>query len=153
MMKYCTLSRGRRALNWSMNGFLVLALILQIDRVNAQTQRDPTVPPVEAGEYSSSAVSKSRGKDIEPGVMALIVRNGRSYLAVGTRLYAQGQKIGLARIERISETEVWLREGGVLRKVSQFPGIQRRAVTPVVALPTCTVASSTKPSSPVAPCA
>jgi len=59
--------------------------------------------------------------------MTIIVRNGRPYLAVGTRLYAQGEKLGAARIERITETEVWLREGRELRKISQFHGIVRRS--------------------------
>lgn len=61
--------------------------------------------------------------------MTIIVRNGRPHLVIGTRLYAQGEKIGQVRIERITETEIWLREGGVLHKVSQFSGIRRRTVT------------------------
>ena len=151
MMRRCTLARrNTRVLSWPMNGVLVLALFFALGRVDAQTQRDPTLPPVEAGLPGASVTAKSPG--IEPTAMTIIVRNGRPYLVVGTRLYAQGQKIGLARIERISETEVWLREGGVLRKVSQFSGIQRRAVTPVAAQPACAVPSSSKASSPAAPC-
>ena len=88
---------------------------------------------------------------LETAAMTVIVRNGHPYLVVGTRLYAQGQKLGQARIERISETEVWLREGGVLRKVPRFSGIQRRTVAPVAVLPECAASSQT--SSPVAPCA
>ncbi len=80
--------------------------------------------------------------------MTIIVRNGRPHLVMGTRLYAQGQKLGQARIERISETEVWLREGGVLRKLPQFQSIQRRAVTPLGCAP-----HSFEKLSPAAPCA
>ena len=83
--------------------------------------------------------------------MTIIVRNGRPNLVVGTRLYAQGQQLGKARIERISETEVWLREGGVLRKISQFTGIQRRTVPSGAATPAC--AASSKKTSAAAPCA
>ncbi len=61
--------------------------------------------------------------------MSVIVRNGRPYLVVGTRLYAAGEKLGQARIERITETEIWMREGGVRRKVPLFVGIQRRAAS------------------------
>jgi hypothetical protein len=39
---------------------------------------------------------------------------------------AVGQKVGNARLERITETEIWLREGRALRKVPRFGGIQRR---------------------------
>lgn len=69
--------------------------------------------------------------------MAVIVRNGSPHLVVGTRLYAVGQMVDKARLERISETEVWLREGTVLRKIPRFSGIQRT-----------TIATDCKPSSP-----
>ena len=134
------------ALGWLMG----ISLSFSFGQVAAQSLRDPTLPPAEAG-YANT-VPGGKSLSIEPGAMTVIVRSGRPYLAVGTRLYAQGQKLGQARIERISETEVWLREGGVLRKVSQFPGIQRRTVTPVAAMPICTARSS-KTSSPAAPCA
>ena len=60
--------------------------------------------------------------------MAVIVRDGQSYVVAGTRLIAQGQMLGDARIERISETEIWLREGKSLRKVQRYAGIQRKAL-------------------------
>jgi hypothetical protein len=62
--------------------------------------------------------------------MAVLVRQGVPYLVVGTRLYARGQKVGQARIERITETEVWLREAGLVRKIQVFGGIQRQASKP-----------------------
>lgn len=127
------------------------ALIFLLTRVDAQTLRDPTVPPAEARPTSDLVDGKSTG--IASGAMTIIVRNERPFLVVGTRLYAQGQKLGQARIERITETEVWLREGGVLRKLPQFSGIQRRSVfvTPAAAKPTC-AARVSKSSSAVAPC-
>lgn len=116
------------ALGWRMGGIIGISLFCSFGRADAQGLRDPTLPPAEAG-LAGTALS-GQSLNIEPGAMTIIVRNGRPYLVVGTRLYAQGQKLGQARIERISETEVWLREGGVLRKVPRFPGIQRRTVTP-----------------------
>ena len=91
----------------------------------AQSLRDPTLPPAEAAVAGAPAGASTFGFD--SSATAVIVRNGRSYLAVGTRLYAPGEKLGQARIERITETEVWLRERGVLRKVPLFGGIERRA--------------------------
>lgn len=96
----------------------------------AQTLRDPTVPPAAAG----MAPNEAPGAAQEAG-MTVIVRDGRSFLAVGTRLYAPGQRFGDTRVERITETEVWLREGRVLRKVPRFAGIQRHAVTPSLKKP------------------
>ena len=106
---------------------LGVALLGWAGGADAQSLRDPTVPPAAAGLSSPDRAAILSG--IEPGAMTIIVRGGRPYLAVGTRLYAQGQNLGQARIERIGETEIWLREGGVLRKVQQFSGIQRRTVT------------------------
>lgn len=93
---------------------------------DAQALRDPTVPPPEAGP-AGNVVAAGASK-LQPGNMAIIVREGKPYVVVGTRLYAQGQMLGQARIERITETEVWLREGRVLSKLSQFSGVERRTV-------------------------
>lgn len=95
--------------------------------VLAQSLRDPTVPPaaaVPSGPFAPGAAARTL--TVQPGAVALLVRDGVPYLVVGTRLYGKGQNVGPARIERISETEVWLRENGELRKVQVFGGIERR---------------------------
>jgi len=111
----------KRSLHWLMGVLLGVAFVT----AGAQSLRDPTLPPVEAGVAGAPVAASSLSFD--SSATAVIVRNGHSYLAVGTRLYALGEKLGQARIERISETEVWLREGGVLHKVPLFGGIERRA--------------------------
>lgn len=137
--------KSSQVLGWP----VVIALFLSFNHVAAQGLRDPTLSPPEA-EISGSGAPKSP-LGIESGAMTIIVRNGRPHLVIDTRLYAQGEKIGPVRIERITETEIWLREGGVLSKVSQFPDIQRRTVSSFAAKPTC-ASSSSKPSSPADPC-
>lgn len=112
--------------------FWIVTLVCLASVGQAQSLRDPTVPPAEAG-LTVPLPGGATSSGMVPGPMTVIVRNGQPYLVVGSRLYAQGQKLGLARIERISETEVWLREGAVLRNVPQFPGIQRRVVVGVPA--------------------
>lgn len=123
---------------------LGLSCLAQFGSASAQSLRDPTLPPLESGLVDPATRPVVLGA--EPGAMSIIVRSGRPYLVVGTRLLSQGQKLGQARIERISETEVWLREDGVLRKVAQFPGIERHA-----AKADCAANSSNSPSR-VAPC-
>lgn len=91
----------------------------------AQAQRDPTVPPLGGG--GGSAAVKPRAS---PGAWPVIVVDGRPHVAVGTRLYAEGEMLGKARIERITETEVWLREGRALRKVQIYPGVRRSSLPP-----------------------
>ena len=91
---------------------------------NAQNLRDPTVAPAEAGFVTPE--SSQNSTLVDTGATAIVVREGRSYVVIGTRLYASGQQLGSARIERISETEIWLRENGVLRKVPHYAGVVRR---------------------------
>lgn len=115
-----------RTFGWAAFLWAVVALCAAHGSAEAQAQRDPTVPPAAAGLPVDRPVA-ARGMDqLEKGGYSIIVRDGKPFLVVGTRLYARGEKLGAAVIERISETEVWLRDGRELRKVSQFAGIQRR---------------------------
>lgn len=86
----------------------------------AQEARDPTVAPtdVAAGPGTSGGTDPAQSSTV-------IVQNGKPYLVVGTRLVAVGQKVGAATLERITETEIWLRDGKQLTKVARFSGIQR----------------------------
>jgi hypothetical protein len=93
----------------------------------AQSLRDPTLPP--AAALPAQPASGASGTAEAMGPLSIIARNGKSFVVMGTRLYAQGQMLGQARIERIAETEIWLREGKQLRKVQLFSGVTRRAVS------------------------
>ena len=129
---------------------LVLGCLVVVQQVDAQGLRDPTVPPPAAG--LSTAPMESRVPDFGSDAFSVIVRDGRPYLVQGSLLYGQGQQIGQTRIERITETAVWLREDGVLRKESLFPGIQLR-VLPSNAVPPGGPSTSSKTALPSAACA
>lgn len=96
----------------------------------SQDQRDPTLPPVEAGTAPVAGPAAQMGLE----GMSVVLRDGKPLLMVGTRLYAPGQSVGAFKIDRISETEVWLRDSAGVRKIPRFAGIQRTAV---VAKPAC----------------
>lgn len=105
---------------------LAAALLLGASApVLAQVLRDPTVPPLGGG--SGPATIRPR---TSPGSWPVIVVDGKAHVAVGTRLYAEGDMLGKARIERITETEVWLREGRELRKIQNYPGVRRSNLPP-----------------------
>jgi hypothetical protein len=93
--------------------------------VSAQDLRDPTQAPPESVAGGASGIAGSPPGD--PGV-TVVSRDGKPHLVVGTRLVAVGQKVGSAKLERITETEIWFREAGVVRKVPRFAGIQRSTV-------------------------
>jgi hypothetical protein len=107
------------------------ALLSISTSVTAQALRDPTVAPAAAGMSDSGEVRHD--ESLTSGSISVMTRDGVHYLMHGTRLYATGQRIGTARIERISETEVWLRDGGQLQKIQVFNGVQRRAAVAPVA--------------------
>lgn len=102
-----------------------IALLSTSTSATAQALRDPTLAPVAAG--MSDAGQTRHDESLTSGSISVMTRDGVHYLMHGTRLYAKGQRIGSARIERISETEVWLRDGGQLQKIPVFTGVQRRA--------------------------
>jgi hypothetical protein len=123
----------------------------------AQELRDPTQVPPEA-----STLPDGSGKPAPNPGMAVLVQDGKPYLVVGTRLVAVGQKVGNAKLERITETEIWLREGKQLTKQSRFSGIQRSVAKPLAPCkaPVTKPGTRTKPLSatakpavtPAAPC-
>lgn len=97
------------------------ALLLCGLPVSAQEGRDPTMAPGAAAAVNAPVMGVEG--------MTVLVRDGKSYLVVGTRLYAVGDKVGIMRVERISESEVWLHDGRALVKVPRFAGIERNAVS------------------------
>jgi hypothetical protein len=132
----------KQKLRW----LIALALCFGSSLVNANSQRDPTVPPPFSGAAlaapdSSELVETSIG--IESGDRTIIVRNGLPYLVIDNLFYTEGDTIGSVQIVRITETEIWLSEAGILRKSSMFPSIQRRTVEPLAADPHCVYSHST----------
>lgn len=103
----------------------LLGFMLAVPSLGAQPLRDPTQPPGMGGAGGAAAPART-----SRGAWPVVVVDGRAHVAVGTRLYAEGQMLGKARIERITETEVWLREGRELRKVPLYAGVVRRNVPP-----------------------
>ncbi len=87
-------------------------------------ERDPTAaPPMAAASGAAGAAASPLAQG-----SSVVVRNGQPHLVVGTRLVAVGQPVGNGKLERITETEIWLREAGQLKKIPRFAGIQRDSV-------------------------
>lgn len=120
-----------------------IALLFLLDPLAAQSLRDPTLPPTQI--EPASPATREQKLSSERGPLTIVVRDGRRYVVLGTRLYAQGQLFGKTRIERISETEVWFLENGVLQKIPRYSGVERRIAAPVPAS-SGRVASTPKPS-------
>jgi hypothetical protein len=118
-----------------------LALLLIALPLAAQEARDPTVAPAETGTIGPSPLGVEG--------MTVMVRDNKSYLVVGTRLYAPGDAVGTVRVERITETEVWFHDGKGIIKVPRFTGIERKTV---IVKPPCAAPLAPNPPPTVAPC-
>jgi hypothetical protein len=90
-------------------------------------ERDPTQPPARALATPAELSQAAAAPEVDSA--AVVVRDGKPYLMAGTRLYGVGQTIGPYKIERIGETEIWLRNAKVLRKIQRFNGIERHIAT------------------------
>lgn len=96
----------------------------------AQAMRDPMQAPFmrASGPEAPHDTQEPRSADAGPrweGPVSVMRIDGQPRLVVGTRLMGVGQMLGAERIERISETEVWLRQGPQQRKLALFEGVQR----------------------------
>ena len=84
--------------------------------------RDPTQPP--AINFPTVGGARLPEDNFQP-VHLVSVGNAR-YVVWNSKRYAVGATIDGARIERITESEVWLRNASGLRKVPIFTGIEKR---------------------------
>lgn len=84
--------------------------------------RDPTQPP--AINFPTVGGARVPDDNFKP-VHLVSVGNAR-YVVWNSKRYAVGATLDGARIERISENEVWLRNASGLRKVPLFTGIEKR---------------------------
>lgn len=110
---------------------IAIGLMLVIPTVWAQAGRDPTVSPLPAPRSESAladATAKAGSDPLHAGGFTIIVRDGQPRVMLGARTYAKGQMLGDNQIERITETEVWLRKGRELKVVRAFPGVNRRSL-------------------------
>jgi hypothetical protein len=98
-----------------------LALVVQA-QTTVQPMRDPTLPPVgaEGGTTDEGPLTARLSSS------NVVVREGKPYLVVGSRLVAPGQTVESFQLERITETEIWLRDASGITKVQRFAGVQRQ---------------------------
>lgn len=96
-------------------------------------RRDPTELPsvlrasIEAAQAASAASGAGTGA---VAIRQVVFADGRAYVVQRGRRYGIGELLDGARIERISEQAVWLREAGQLRREPLYGGVEKRAPAP-----------------------
>lgn len=85
--------------------------------------RDPTQPPA---AFGTPVINPRLPIDrLRPEQLVSI--GGVIYLVWNGRRYKAGETIDGSRVERISESEVWLKTDGKVRKLPVFAGVEKRA--------------------------
>ncbi len=112
---------------------VALALGCALAAQAALAQRDPLQPPPEARPPLPAATgSATNSTDSASALSAprhLMSVDGRRYVVIGTRRHGVGELLGSARIERIDDSAVWVREGGTLQRLPVH-GAARRLPAP-----------------------
>jgi pyruvate/2-oxoglutarate dehydrogenase complex dihydrolipoamide acyltransferase (E2) component len=94
-----------------------------------EAARDPMVPPPAARPAAMTVANTApeAAPAAAPVLRQILVVDGRRYAVEGTRLRSVGDRYGTARIERIGDDAIWLREGGTLQRLPLFGAVERRA--------------------------
>jgi hypothetical protein len=108
---------------------VVWGMVTAVQAQSPVLSRDPTLPPVGLGVEASG-----EGAQTDAALLPLrlnganvVVRAGKPFLVVGSRLVAPGQQVESYTLVRITETEIWLRDASGVTKVPRFAGVQRQA--------------------------
>lgn len=95
----------------------------------AADPRDPTAWPtaLRSSIAAAQAASAASGADSpETAIRQVVFADGRAYVVQRGRRYGVGEQLDGARIERITEQAVWLREAGQLRREPLYGGVEKR---------------------------
>lgn len=95
----------------------------------APALRDPTLAPATTAP-DGTAVDGGAVPASPLGAGNVVVRGGKSYLVVGSRLVAPGQMVDNYKLERITETEIWWRDETGRTKQPRYAGVQRSVAKP-----------------------
>ncbi len=98
--------------------------------VHAQAMTDPMRPPLVASQPAAA-----REAAPERLVQTIIIGPAQRYAVINGRTLAQGERIGDARIERITETDVTLRQAdGKTVVLGLLPHVQKKPTATLPAL-------------------
>jgi len=109
-----------------------IALLWGATRVLAADEpvRDPTAWPeaLRSAMAAASAASAAPGAEVptDAAIRQVVFVAGRAYVVQRGRRYGVGEQLEGARIERITEQAVWLREAGQLRREPLYAGVEKR---------------------------
>lgn len=99
-------------------------LLLVAGTAAAQSLPDPTRPP--GALASASDVEATDGAASAPLLQSIIISAGRRLAIIAGHTVKPGDKFGDAKVVRITENEVVLRNGNDLQTLKLFPNIEKQ---------------------------
>lgn len=107
--------------------------------------RDPMVPPLSIARPAAANLDTGGPSEPPPPPRQLLTVDGRRYVVDGRRRLGVGDALGSTRIERITDSAVWVREGSTVTRLPLYGGVAKQSV------PLLPAAASTIPKSTPAP--
>ncbi len=109
---------------------------------NATALRDPMVPPLAIARPATSPGSVEVAPEPPPTPQQLLTVDGRRYVVDGRRRLGVGDALGGTRIERITDSAVWVREGNTVTRLPFYGGVVKHNVS---GLPASAPAARSRP--------
>lgn len=107
--------------------------------------RDPMVPPLSIARPAAANLEMGGPAGLPPTPQQLLTVDGRRYVVDGRRRLGVGDALGGTRIERITDSAVWVREGNTVTRLPFYGGVTKQSV------PLPPTAASAVPKSTPAP--
>jgi len=116
------------------HALLSLAALSALSAGAQDLTRDPTtLPAALRAAVAASAASAASAEASDNAIRQVVFAGGRAYVVQRGRRYAVGEQLDGARIERITEQAVWLREAGQVRREPLYGGVEKRVPAPATA--------------------
>lgn len=129
------LSRNCRPHAWARARACALALALAGGALCAAAQtskpaplRDPMVPPLSIARPAAANLETGGPSEPPPPPQQLLTVDGRRYVVDGRRRLGVGDALGNTRIERITDSAVWVREGNTVTRLPFYAGVVKQSV-------------------------
>lgn len=116
---------------------------------NASSPRDPMVPPLAIARPAAATVNGPEvAAEPPPTPQQLLTVDGRRYVVDGRRRLGVGDSLGSTRIERITDSAVWVRDGSTVTRLPFYGGVVKRTV---IDTPAPAAASTSRRAASISP--
>jgi MSHA biogenesis protein MshK len=103
--------------------WMLLFMLAGGGRAQSQVLNDPTRPPASLGSQTDQAAEKMKA---EPELQSVLISPTRRVAVIDGQTVALGETFREARVVRITEGEVVLRNGQDLQVLKLFPKFEKR---------------------------